>query len=65
MKMANDNGEAVYVNWVTKHGKDYLSVQGIGDTKVIGRDRQKRRSRLFEREKDAYAYLSRHGFRNV
>lgn len=65
MKMANDKGEAVYYNPITKNGKDYWLIAGIGDTKVIGRDRQKRKSRLFTQEPQARAYLARHGFKCV
>ncbi len=65
MKMANDKGESVYYNPITKNGKDYWLVAGIGDTKVIGRDRQKRKSRLFTQEPQARAYLARHGFKCV
>ena len=62
MKMMNEKGEAVYYNLVTKNGKDVYVVQGIGSTLVLGRDRQKRRSRAFTQEAQACAYLSRHGF---
>lgn len=65
MKMANAKGEAVYFNLVTKNGKDVWIVQGIGSTLVLGRDRQKRRSRTFTQEAQASVYLSRHGFKVV
>lgn len=65
MKMANDKGEAVYFNPITKNGKDYWIIQGIGSTVVIGRDRQKRKSRTFTQERQAAAYLDRHGFKCV
>lgn len=65
MKMVNDKGEAVYFNPIVKHGKDCWIIQGIGSTVVIGRDRQKRRSRTFTQERQAAAYLDRHGFRCV
>ena len=46
MKMINKaSGEAVYFNPVTKAGKEVWVIQGIGSTVVIGRDRQKRKSR--------------------
>ena len=41
MKMVNAKGEAVYFNRAWKHGKETWVVQGIGETLVIGRDRQK------------------------
>lgn len=65
MKMMNDKGEAVYFNPITKNGKDCWIIQGIGSTVVIGRDRQKRKSRTFKQEQQATAYLDRHGFRVV
>lgn len=65
MKMKNAKGEEVYFNLIQKNGKDYWLVQGIGSTQVIGRDRQKRKSRSFTRENQAAAYLQRHGFRVV
>lgn len=40
MKMVNAKGEAVYFNRAWKHGKETWVVQGIGETLVIGRDRQ-------------------------
>lgn len=65
MKMANEKGEAVYYNPVTKHGKEAWIVKGIGQTMVIGRDRQKLKSRTFTQERQAEAYLIRHGFKCV
>ena len=65
MKMANEKGEAVYFNPITKNGKDCWIIQGIGSTVVIGRDRQKRKSRTFTQERQAAAYLDRHGFKRV
>lgn len=65
MKMANEKGEAVYFNPVNKNGKLQWIVQGIGSTMVIGRDRQKRKSRTFTQEAQASAYLNRHGFKVV
>lgn len=65
MKLVNDKGEAVYYNPVVKNGKDQYIIKGIGDTVVIGRDRQKLKSRTFTQERQAAAYLDRHGFRTV
>ncbi len=63
MKLVNKaTGEAVYFNPITKNGKDCWLVQGIGDTLVIGRDRQKRKSRVFTQEAQAERYLEKHGF---
>ncbi len=63
MKMINKStGESVYYNLVTKNGKCCYLVKGIGDTLVFGRDRQKRKSRVFTQEAQAERYLERHGF---
>ncbi len=63
MKMINKaTGEAVYFNPVKKAGKDVWLIQGIGSTVVIGRDRQKRKSRIFTQEAQAERYLKAHGF---
>ena len=63
MKMINKaSGEAVYFNPVTKAGKEVWVIQGIGSTVVIGRDRQKLKSRTFAQYAQAEAYLARHGF---
>lgn len=63
MKMVNAKGEAVYFNRAWKHGKETWVVQGIGETLVIGRDRQKRRSRTFTQLPQAEKYLARMGFK--
>lgn len=65
MKLVNEKGEAVYYNPVVKNGKDQFIIKGIGTTMVIGRDRQKLKSRTFTQERQAEAYLDRHGFRTV
>ena len=63
MKMINKaTGEAVYFNPIRKNGKDAWIIQGIGSTMVIGRDRQKKKSRIFTQKAQAEAYLKRHGF---
>ena len=63
MKMINKkSGEAVYFNPIRKNGKDAWIIQGIGSTVVIGRDRQRRKSRIFTQYAQAEAYLARHGF---
>lgn len=62
MRMKNDKGEAVYFNPIRKHGKDQWVIKGIGSTVVLGRDRQRRKSRTFTQEHQATSYLARHGF---
>ncbi len=61
-KFANDRGEMVYFNLVEKNGRLQWVVKGIGDTVVLGRDRQKKKSRIFTQEAQARAYLDRNGF---
>lgn len=63
MKTVNAKGEAVYFNRAWKHGKETWVVQGIGETLVIGRDRQKRKSRTFTQLPQAEKYLARMGFK--
>ena len=65
MKMVNDKGEALYYNGVTKNGKDVWVLKAIGSTVIVGRDRQKKKSRIFTQEAQALAYLNRNGFRVV
>ena len=65
MKMVNDKGEAVYYNPVEKHGRLEFVIKGIGDTIVVGRDRQKCKSRTFRQQAQADRYLARHGFKNA
>ena len=64
MKMINKkSGEAVYFNPIRKNGKDQWLIQGIGSTIVLGRDRQRRKSRTFTQYAQAERYLAKHGFR--
>lgn len=62
MHMINDKGEAVYFNPIRKNGKDQWLIQGIGSTIVLGRDRQRRKSRTFTQYSQAERYLAKHGF---
>lgn len=63
MHMVNAKGEAVYCNMVTKNGKDQFVIKGISSTVILGRDRQRRKSRSFTQQHQAEQYLARHGFR--
>lgn len=65
MKLANGKGEMVYFNLVEKNKKLQWVVKGIGETVVLGRDRQKRKSRTFTQEAQAEAFLKRNGFTQV
>lgn len=57
MKMINETGK-IYVNPV----KNGWLIQGIGETKVIGRDKQKQKSRLFKKESDLNKYLKKYNY---
>ena len=52
----------MYFNPIRKNRQDAWSIQGIGSTGVIGRDRQKLKSRTFTQYPQAESYLKRHGF---
>lgn len=62
MKMANAKGEEVYYNIVEKEGRVRFIVKGINGTLVLGRDRQRLKSRTFTQEAQAEGYLKRNGF---
>lgn len=62
MRMENERGEAIYYNCVTKHGKVRYQVQSASGQPIMGRDRQKRKSRTFAQEHQAEAWLKRMGY---
>lgn len=68
MKLVNTTtGEAVYYNIVSKgrkgdDNKIRYVIKGIGETMVLGRDRQKKKSRIFSQQAQAERYLRLHGF---
>ena len=61
-RLENDQGGAVYFNPILKHGKEACVIKGVGDTVILGRDRQRKKSRIFTQYAQAEAYLRRHGF---
>lgn len=63
MKMVNPQGEAVYYNLVEKHGKMRYVVVAASGQVILGRDRQKARSRTFAQEHQAEAWLRRNGYK--
>lgn len=65
MKMVNGKGEAIYYNPVEKGRNLVFVVKGIGDTVILGRDRQKKKSRIFTQEAQAAKFLERNGFKCV
>lgn len=62
MKGINQQGQAVYYNVVTKHGKVRYQIQAASGQTLQGRDRQKRKSRTFAQEHQAAAWLRRNGY---
>lgn len=65
MKMVNASGQHVYYNVVTKAGKIKYVVKAIDGQDIIGRDKQKRKSRIFTRERDADKWLERNGYKEA
>lgn len=65
MKGVNQQGQAVYYNCVTKHGKIRYQIQAASGQTLQGRDRQKRKSRTFAQEHQAEAWLRRNGYNIV
>lgn len=61
-RMENAKGEALYYNGVEKNGKVQYVLKGIGSTLILGRDKQKKKSRIFTQEAQVEQYLQRHGF---
>lgn len=61
-RMENAKGEALYYNVVEKNGKIQYVLKGIGSTLILGRDKQKKKSRIFTQEAQVEQYLRRHGF---
>lgn len=63
MKMVNEAGEAIYYNPVMKHGKLCYVVMAASGQVILGRDRQKRKTRTFSQEHQAEAWLKRNGYK--
>ena len=63
MRMENARGEVVYYNCVTKHDKVRYQIQAASGQAIMGRDRQKRKSRTFAQEHQAEAWLKRMGYK--
>lgn len=66
MKLKNEQGQEVYYNQVIKHGVErYIIQAATKETVILGRDRQKRKSRTFSQEAQAEAWLRQMGFRVI
>lgn len=63
MRMINEAGEIIYYNCVTKHGEIRYVVQAASGQAILGRDRQKRKTRTFAKEHQAEAWLKRMGYK--
>lgn len=62
MRLANDAGQAVYYNCVTKHGEVRYVVKAASGQYISGRDRQKRKSRTFSSAYNAERWLKNNGY---
>lgn len=62
MKLLNDKGQGVYYNIVEKRGQLRYIVLAASGQKLIGRDKQKLKSRTFLTEVKALAWLERNGY---
>lgn len=58
MKYINPQGQAVYVNCVTKHGRERWQIQAASGQTLRGRDRQPLKSRTFAQEHQAMRWLA-------
>ena len=65
MRMQNEAGQVVYYNPVKKHGKVRWVVQAVSGQTILGRDRQKLKSRTFAQMHQADAWLERNGYKTV
>lgn len=62
MKLVNEAGQAVYYNVVEKRGELRYIVLAASGQVILGRNRQKRKSRTFTQEHQARAWLERNGY---
>lgn len=62
MRMVNGQGQAIYYNVVDKHDKIRYVVKAVSGQVILGRDREKLRSRTFSQEHQAEAWLKRNGY---
>lgn len=62
MKLLNEKGQGVYYNVVEKRGQLRYIVLAASGQKLIGRDKQKLKSRTFLTEPKAQAWLKRNGY---
>lgn len=65
MRMENNKGEAIYYNPTIKHGKLCYTIMAISGQYILGRDKQKRKSRTFAQEHQAEAWLRRMGYKAI
>ena len=63
MKMMNEAGQAVYYNCVSKRGSMKFVVLAASGQPILGRDRQKRKSRTFAQQHQAESWLKRNGYK--
>ena len=63
MKMINETGQAIYYNCVEKRGQVKFVVLAASGQAILGRDRQKRKSRTFTHQHQAESWLKRNGYK--
>ncbi len=63
MRMVNGAGEVIYYNPVEKHGKLRFTVVAASGQAILGRDRQRKKSRTFTHEHQAEAWIKRNGYK--
>lgn len=65
MRFGNERGEVVYYNCVMKHHHIRYQIQAVSGQTIPGRDRRRRKSRIFSCERQAAAWLLRNGYHAV
>lgn len=62
MRMTDNEGRSVYYNIVVKDGQPRAVIKAIGDHRILGRDKQRTKSRTFAQPWQAEQWLRRHGY---
>lgn len=62
MRLVNEQGQAVYYNDVMKHGRLRFVIKAASGQTILGRDREKLKSRTFSQQHQADAWLERNGY---
>ena len=62
MKLANNEGQAVYVNYVMKHDRLRVVILAASGQMLKSRDKANVKSRTFAHDYQAEAWLRRNGY---